>query len=505
MLNVAPFSCTREYLSPDAPVDNGYRDGGAQRMLIAAVPRVQIPVEEALRLFNYDQIFLCLGTVITFAGLVAAVVCILRRKADPLLLWFALFSILYGVRLVVRHQPTWQLHSQSRLVLWLTIGLGYLVPIPAYLFFKELNLFHRIGRILLYAVAPILIVLSLLTLVTGPHYQIANIYTLVVSISLIVAAVELALDRSVSRETRLIQQGLILFIVGALYENLADFVHTIPYFNVEPFAFLVLLVVLGTVAARRTLAREQQLRTIENELDIAQRIQRSILPTASPVSDFFEVATQYQPMTAVAGDFYEYISLRNEEVALFIADVSGHGVPAALIASMVKAVAASLRAVADDPAEVLRRMNGSLCGNVQGQFVTAAYVYLNSESGELRYSAAAHPPMLWLRENTILPIEENGLLLGAFDFADYTTKTLPLRHGDRILLYTDGMLEAESTAGEEFGVERLASLLRDNRDLSAEECARSMMKTVMQWSAAQSDDLTVMVCDYRNEFAGATA
>ena len=151
-------------------------------------------------------------------------------------------------------------------------------------------------------------------------------------------------------------------------------------------------------------------------------------------------------MTAVAGDFYDFLITNPQQAGLLIADVSGHGVPAALIASMVKLAATSQRANAADPAALLSGMNTVLHGNTQSQFVTAAYVYLDAATSTLRYSAAAHPPMLLLRDGEIIPITENGLMLAAFSFSTYETATHPIEPGDRLLLYTDGLLEAANTA-----------------------------------------------------------
>ena len=117
-------------------------------------------------------------------------------------------------------------------------------------------------------------------------------------------------------------------------------------------------------------------------------------------------------MTAVAGDFYEFLSTGGPSAGLLVADVSGHGVPAALIASMVKMATTSQRQHAASPERLLAGVNEALCGSTQGQFVTAAYVYLDAERGELCYAAAGHPPMLLLRNGQVCSIEENGLVLG---------------------------------------------------------------------------------------------
>src|SRR4029079_15495245 len=115
------------------------------------------------------------------------------------------------------------------------------------------------------------------------------------------------------------------------------------------------------------------------------------------------------PMTSVAGDLYEFLVADNQHAGLFISDVSGHGVPAALIASMVKMAATSQRSHAAHPAQLLAGMNAALCGNTQGQYVTAAYVYLDAKARELRYSAAGHPAMLLLRGGVVTEVAENGM------------------------------------------------------------------------------------------------
>jgi sigma-B regulation protein RsbU (phosphoserine phosphatase) len=163
---------------------------------------------------------------------------------------------------------------------------------------------------------------------------------------------------------------------------------------------------------------------------------------------------------------------------------------------MVKLAATSQRANAADPAALLTGMNSVLHGNTQSQFVTAAYVYLDAASATLRYSAAAHPPMLLLRAGEVTPIQENGLMLAAFSFATYETAVHSIHPGDRLLLYTDGLLEAANSSNEEFGPDRLANLLKDTAPHNTEQAANHIVSALKQWSRAQNDDLTLLVCDY---------
>jgi sigma-B regulation protein RsbU (phosphoserine phosphatase) len=104
--------------------------------------------------------------------------------------------------------------------------------------------------------------------------------------------------------------------------------------------------------------------------------------------------------------------------------------------------------------------------------------------------------MLLLRGGEVTPVIENGLMLAVFDSSDYTTTVRPLVPGDRILLYTDGIVEAEDRRGEEFGQERLCALVRESAGLAHAETADMILSSVQQWSAEQDDDMTLLVCDY---------
>jgi sigma-B regulation protein RsbU (phosphoserine phosphatase) len=289
--------------------------------------------------------------------------------------------------------------------------------------------------------------------------------------------------------------GLLIFVASVVWQNIAGlFSSSLPL--LEPFGFAAFVTTLGYVAARNALRCDDELKEIRDELEVAHRIQLSILPGEAPSLQNFRVAARYVPMSSVAGDFYDYVVAGNQQVGFLIADVSGHGVPAALIASMVKLAAASQRLVADDPAQFLSGMNAALLGNTQKQFVTAAYVHLNSESEELRYSAAGHPPLLLVRSGHVREIEQNGLILAAFDFASYSTVVHKLEAGDRIVLYTDGIVEAPNAAGDFFAQDRLCDLLTKTRGLSPARAADSVISSVRRWSGKQDDDISILICDY---------
>ena len=454
-----------------------------------------------LRAFYRDAPYLFLGAAFTAVGIVSAAFAVLRRQRDPLLIFFALFAALYGLRLWISSPLLAMTVPNSTLYPRVRAGFNYIILIPAFLFFISLGLPRRIERIVGYAMVGLGCVLASATCLFGD----AAIYDRTNSLAVISASTFflirfMAASSGESKNPEagdfaVIRWGLLIFVAFVVWQNLTQFFPTsLP--QLEPFGFAAFLATLGFVAARSTLRRDQQLKEIQNELEIAHRIQLSILPSEFPVSVNFRVAARYVPMSSVAGDLYDYIIADDHQVGLLIADVSGHGVPAALIASMVKLAAASQRAVAGDPSRFLSGMNSALLGNTQNQFVTAAYVHLNSESGELRYSAAAHPPLLLLRSGRVTQIEKNGLMLAAFASASYSTAVHKLETDDRIVMYTDGVVEASNAAGDFFGHDALCDLLTRTRELSPAITADSIISSVRQWSGKQDDDLTILICDY---------
>jgi sigma-B regulation protein RsbU (phosphoserine phosphatase) len=168
----------------------------------------------------------------------------------------------------------------------------------------------------------------------------------------------------------------------------------------------------------------------------------------------------------------------------------------------VKVAIRAQRDWADDPARVLTGLNSILCGNLQGQFVTAGYLYLDPGRGALTYAGAGHPPLLaWRgREKKVESMEENGLMLGIFPEGAYKSMTAVLEPGDRFVLYTDGITEAPSSSGEEFGMERVKGFLAEHAGLSALELCDALVKRVAEWCGSsareQHDDLTLIVVDY---------
>ena len=295
--------------------------------------------------------------------------------------------------------------------------------------------------------------------------------------------------------------GTFVFAVEALYINLARPFHNqlpqLPHIF-DSLAFAVFLLSFAYVAMQILFAGERRLLSLESELAIAREIQTSILPHDVPELSNLRIAAAYRPMTAVAGDFYDFIPIDPHRAGFLVADVTGHGVPAALIASMIKVAAQSVIHTAHDPREVLRSLNRLLSSQLHDQFVTAAYLWLDTENRKALYSAAGHPPLLLWRDSTLQRIESNGLLFGVVPDSDYPVREISIHPGDRFLLYTDGIIEPENLHGDSFGDHKLEQIVRDNQSRPPAELVDRLLAEICEWcppSVAQQDDLTLIVLD----------
>jgi sigma-B regulation protein RsbU (phosphoserine phosphatase) len=454
---------------------------------------MQISATDVIHAFRRVEPRLFIAAASVTVGLVVVGFLLIRRRFDRLLSFFAWFAILYGERLWLQSIEFGLLEPTSLFRARFDAAMNFLVAVPAFLFFQEAGLLGRAGRMIAYTVCWLEMALIAAAFAGVPLPLLSNLNSGLVIAGSLPLVILVFRQNDAGRDVVVFRAGLLIFVSFVLWTNTRDLLGHRAF--EAPYGFGLFLCCLGYVAAKRALDRDQQLASLHQELEVAKRIQLSILPTGFPVSQHFTVAARYVPMTAVAGDFYDFLATGGPRAGLLVADVSGHGVPAALIASMVKIATTAQRHHAASPERLLAGVNEALCGSTQGQFVTAAYVYLDAERGELCYAAAGHPPMLLLRDGQVCSIEENGLLLGVFPSAAYRSTKQTLRKGDRLLLYTDGVVEAANGAEEEFGYERLGELLAMSASRTVEEMADLILSTVQDWASTQTDDLTVVVCE----------
>ncbi|HLH32035.1 MAG TPA: SpoIIE family protein phosphatase [Terriglobia bacterium] len=261
---------------------------------------------------------------------------------------------------------------------------------------------------------------------------------------------------------------------------------------------------LRTVDTLKQAQRErEQLLSIQQELNVASRIQLSILPRTFPAfpnrSDF-DLFAAIIPAKHVGGDFYDFFLVDEDRLGLVIGDVCGKGVPAAIFMAVSRTL---LRATALQklPAgSVLQYVNDILSAQDSNLFVTIFYAILNTRTGDLEYSCGGHNPPYLLSEGNLTSPDFNPVCApGMIDGTHYETRHLQLKPGDTLLLYTDGVTEAADRADNFFSEDRVEAYLRSAPGLSPKELVNALVAEVQKFTgdASQSDDITVLAAQYK--------
>jgi sigma-B regulation protein RsbU (phosphoserine phosphatase) len=450
------------------------------------------------------------GSVFLFIGLATCSIAAIRGpRGARILVWLGIWSAMYGavhlieLPAVVAASPRWLQISAP----YANAGMMYLLVVAASLSFVELSLGKlRFITQLTASVGLALAAAGIASFVfTGSTEKLTLYNNLLAVCLLVVLAIVVGAPRLASKYLVLpggrgvLAIGTFAFTIEALYNSLSSPMGFKSPRILDHLGFAMLLFSFGYVTLRLVFANERRLLSLENELAIARGIQTAILPSSVPQIDHLRISAAYRPMTAVAGDFYDFIPVDQKRIGILVADVSGHGVPAALIASMIKVATQSVVPSANDPQAVLRGLNRVLSGQLSGQFVSTAYLWLDMETRVAAYSAAGHPPLLRWRNGTLERIESNGLLFGVIrECDDYPVCTMPINPGDRFLLYTDGVTEPENADGVSFGDIRLEQVVRNNQFCPPSELSDQLLSEIPHWqpaSVTQQDDITLIVID----------
>lgn len=257
------------------------------------------------------------------------------------------------------------------------------------------------------------------------------------------------------------------------------------------------------VNLKKAYKEKESFAALRHELDVAKKIQTSILPKSIPSIENLEIAVNYYPMAQVGGDYYDFHVFDKNKIGIFIADVSGHGIPAAIIASMLKIAFSIQFAFADDPARLLSRINKSMLNNVGMNFITASYIYLDLENNLMTHAKAGHPPLYIhsAESDDVRELNQKGKLLGLFPEIHTENIELPIQKGDRIVLYTDGIIEARNSNDEMFGDELFVGYIRKHSKMKPGDFAKLVMNDVKSWignsTSNHNDDVTLMIIDIK--------
>ena len=233
---------------------------------------------------------------------------------------------------------------------------------------------------------------------------------------------------------------------------------------------------------------------IEHELRIAAEIQRALLPEGNHDGAFYEASGTSVQARTIGGDFYDLIEMSDGAFAFLVGDVAGKGPAAALLPSKILGIFSALALSGPDPAETVAQMNRVLTRRAIGaRYATALYGQL-SPAGELVYCSAGHNPALVLGAGGLRRLEADGVPIGLFDFATYRASTVTLAPGDTVVLYSDGVTEAQSADGCEFGEDRLVEVVTANPGRPATEVLARIIDAVDAFAhGTPYDDVTALV------------
>jgi sigma-B regulation protein RsbU (phosphoserine phosphatase) len=419
---------------------------------------------------------------------------------------FGIFVVLYGVRLVSRSALAPALGISPLASGWVSSLVTYLINAPAWFFVGRLLgaanqalIRWWVGVVSVFAVLGIACDLALGrpgTLADRPN-------SIVVLVGLPVGVIALwRRQGAITAELRVLFLGLGIFSAFAINDNLVG-MGLVPWrWHEESLGFAIFVGCLAWIAARGFFQQERQLAALDGELRAARLIQTSLLPQELPASGEIAIRARFRPSSAVAGDFYDVLATGPRGAGILVADVSGHGMPAALVASMVKVAAASQLACASRPAELLARVNATLCGVLKRGFVTAAYVFVDLDRREIVAANAGHPRPLFVAGSGAAPVEIGGQgpILGRFRDARYSEDRLSVAAGGRLLLYTDGLVEARDARGEMFGEERLFAFASRRREEATDSFCDALLDELGRFAGAAGelaleDDVTLVVVD----------
>ncbi len=237
---------------------------------------------------------------------------------------------------------------------------------------------------------------------------------------------------------------------------------------------------------------------MDEELRIASQIQQSLLPQSRKSVGFGEAMGASIPCRAIGGDFFEYLDLPDGSFGFALGDVSGKGPPAALLTAVLQGIFAAQAFALVEPSETLRRVNRALIARgVESRFATIFFGVITPD-GRLTYCNAGHNPPLLLSGGSVRRLETGGMIVGLFPDAVYDQETVQLAKGDLLTVFSDGVSEALSASGEEFGEARIQATIESTGSESTDTLLQTLLGAVRQFTqgAVQNDDVTAMIVRY---------
>lgn len=249
----------------------------------------------------------------------------------------------------------------------------------------------------------------------------------------------------------------------------------------------------------RLVERERERQRLEEQLNVAREIQRALIPSGFRDFPYFAANGVHTPCHAVGGDYFDVFPLGEDRTAIVVADVSGKGLGAALLSTMLQGALSGM-SIGTDPVRVIEHVNRFLYERTQVERYATMFFGVLHASGELVYICAGHPSPLILRRGEVAELVTRRCCpVGLLPRAEFAAATAKLEHSDTLVLFSDGVTEAMSPELEPFGVERLQDALAGKDDASLEQLQKSVLQSVQNFTrgASQSDDITLLLVRYR--------
>lgn len=321
---------------------------------------------------------------------------------------------------------------------------------------------------------------------------------------LVVELISLVIGATIARS---ITGAIHQLYAGAQNIRQGDFHYRIPAGNRDQLDALAQSFNLMSESIARLLKEVSEKERLEREIEIAKEVQTLLFPTQTPLIHHLQIAATCIPAQQVSGDYYDFIPFDRDHLDLVLGDISGKGISAALMMASLQSTLRSelLRLDTEMPnsqrrlANAVSRVSRQLYRQTPSSaYSTLVVAHFDAVQGALTYCNAGHHPPLLISDGTISRLQEGGTVVGLIESWEYGQETVAVGAGDLILIFSDGVVEAENQKGEQFGEERLIKLGIENQFLTAEDIQRLLLDEIHLWRGAgeQADDITVMVLKF---------